>query len=93
MVTSLSVSQKIKKKNFFNLLSKMTVVINMFGGSGCGKSTTAALLFARLKLKGAHVELVREYVKYWAWNDRQVKEFDQLYLLGKQSAYHGLFLG
>jgi hypothetical protein len=71
----------------------MTVVINMFGGSGCGKSTTAALLFARLKLKGAHVELVREYVKYWAWNDRQVKEFDQIYLLGKQSAYESMLYG
>lgn len=65
----------------------MTTVINLFGGSGCGKSTTAALLFARMKLMGLHVELVREYVKYWAWNDRKVREWDQLYLLGKQSAY------
>lgn len=71
----------------------MTVVINLFGGSGCGKSTTAALLFARLKLMGAHVELVREYVKYWAWNDRKVREFDQLYLVGKQSAYESMLYG
>lgn len=70
-----------------------TTVINLFGGSGCGKSTTAALLFARMKLKGLHVELVREYVKYWAWNDRKVREWDQLYLLGKQSAYESMLYG
>jgi hypothetical protein len=71
----------------------MTTVINLFGGSGCGKSTTAALLFARMKLLGFHVELVREYVKYWAWNDRKVREWDQLYLLGKQSAYESMLYG
>ncbi len=71
----------------------MTTVINLFGGPGSGKSTTAALLFARMKLMGFHVELVREYVKYWAWNDRKVKEFDQLYLLGKQSAYESMLYG
>lgn len=70
-----------------------TTVINLFGGSGCGKSTTAALLFARMKLNGFHVELVREYVKYWAWNDRKVREWDQLYLLGKQSAYESMLYG
>lgn len=42
---------------------------------------------------GLHVELVREYVKYWAWNDRKVKEYDQLYLLGKQSAYESMLYG
>ena len=71
----------------------MTTVINLFGGSGCGKSTTAALLFASMKLRGIHVELVREYVKYWAWNDRKVREWDQLYLLGKQSAYESMLYG
>jgi hypothetical protein len=71
----------------------MTTVINLFGGSGCGKSTTAALLFSRMKLLGLHVELVREYVKYWAWNDRKVREWDQLYLLGKQSAYESMLYG
>jgi hypothetical protein len=39
------------------------------------------------------VELVREYVKYWAWNDRKVREWDQLYLLGKQSAYESMLYG
>jgi len=63
----------------------MTLVINLFGGSGIGKSTTAAKIYARLKDMGIETELVREYVKHWAWNNRQVGEYDQLYLLGKQS--------
>lgn len=71
----------------------MTTVINLFGGSGCGKSTTAAALFSLMKQKGYHVELVREYCKYWAWNDRKVREWDQLYLLGKQSAYESMLYG
>lgn len=64
-----------------------TKVINLFSGSGSGKSTTAALLFGEMKLLGYNVELVREFVKGWAWAGRQVKEMDQLYLLGKQTSY------
>lgn len=65
----------------------MTTVINLFAGSGSGKSTTAALLFGEMKLSGINAELVREYVKSWAWNGRKVQDMDQLYLLGKQISY------
>lgn len=68
----------------------MTTVINLFGGSGIGKSTTAAHLFAEMKYAGHHCELVREYVKTWAWQKRQVGPFDQMYLLGKQSKYESV---
>lgn len=71
----------------------MTTVINLFGGSGVGKSTVAALLFANMKIQRLHVELVREYVKLWAWSGKQVRPTDQLYLLGKQSAYESLLYG
>lgn len=71
----------------------MTKVINLFGGSGIGKSTTAAHLFAEMKYRGMHVELVREYVKTWAWQGRQVGPFDQMYLLGKQSKYESILYG
>jgi hypothetical protein len=71
----------------------MTTVINLFGGSGVGKSTVAALLFAQMKIQGLHVELVREYVKLWAWSGKQVRPTDQIYLLGKQSAYESLLYG
>jgi hypothetical protein len=71
----------------------MTTVINLYGGSGVGKSTVAALLFARMKMRELHVELVREYVKLWAWGGRKVRQEDQIYLLGKQSAYESMLYG
>lgn len=70
-----------------------TTIINLLGGSGVGKSTIAALLFAHMKMKGLHVELVREYVKLWAWGGRKVRKEDQIYLLGKQSAYESMLYG
>lgn len=66
--------------------------INLYGGPGSGKSTTAAWLFAKLKLAGCSVEHVGEYVKSWAYARREVKEFDQIYLLGKQMQYEYRFL-
>lgn len=63
----------------------MTKIINLYGGPGTGKSTTAALVFALLKEKGTNVELVREYVKQWAWESRQPVNYDQFYFFGKQS--------
>jgi hypothetical protein len=60
-------------------------VINLFGGSGLGKSTTASLLFGEMKLEGYHVELVSEYVKTWAWQGRRPTGFDQFYIAGKQA--------
>lgn len=44
-----------------------TKVVNLFGGPGTGKSTTAAGLFAELKLRGVNCELVSEYAKDKAW--------------------------
>lgn len=61
-----------------------TVVINLLGGSGLGKSTTAALVFGDLKLKGKDTELVREFVKEWAWQGKQVGPFGQGTLYGHQ---------
>lgn len=64
----------------------MTKVINLFGGPGCGKSTLAAELFVKLKRDGKNVELVREYVKDWAWQNRKVGIYDQLHITGKQAS-------
>lgn len=48
----------------------MTKVINLYGGPGCGKSTTAAHLFALMKHEGYKVELVREYAKELCYTNR-----------------------
>jgi ABC-type dipeptide/oligopeptide/nickel transport system ATPase component len=71
----------------------MTKVINLFGGSGIGKSTTAAHTFAEMKYRKMHCELVREYVKMWAWQNVKPGEFDQIYLLGKQAKYESMLYG
>lgn len=41
----------------------MKLVINFFGGPGCGKSTMASRLFSELKSKGVKCEYVTEYAK------------------------------
>ena len=66
--------------------------INFLAGPGAGKSTTAAWLFSELKSRNYSVELVTEYVKSWATQKRQVSQFDQVYLFGKQMQYEYRFL-
>lgn len=59
-------------------------IINLYSGPSSGKSTTAALLFGALKLKGINCELVTEYAKNLVWAERK-KDFNhQLYITAKQ---------
>ena len=51
----------------------MTTIINLFGGPGTGKSTTAAGVFHALKQRGVNAELVQEYAKDKAWEFEQFK--------------------
>ena len=62
----------------------MTTVVNIFGGPGVGKSTTAAGLFHNLKCKQFEVELVTEYAKDMVWEKRHTIMDDQLYIFAKQ---------
>lgn len=71
----------------------ITTIINLYGGPGTGKSTSAAMLFAMAKQKGVNAELVREYVKEWAWEGRKPGPYDQLYFLGKQARKESLLYG
>ncbi len=59
-------------------------VINLFGGPGAGKSTTAAGVFWLLKNRGLRVELVTEYAKALAWAKRGAELTDQFYIYSKQ---------
>ena len=59
-------------------------VINLFGGPGSGKSTTAAGLFYRLKLKGVECEYVEEEAKQLVWEDREKTLQCQPYIFAKQ---------
>lgn len=40
-----------------------TIVVNLFGVPGAGKSTGAAYIFYRLKINGINAELVTEFAK------------------------------
>lgn len=60
--------------------------INLSGGPGCGKSTTAAILFVELKkiYPNLHIDLVQEYIKSWAYENRKPRGWDQYYCFNKQ---------
>ena len=60
------------------------IVINLFGGPGAGKSTTAAGVFFMMKNAGMKVEFVTEYAKDIVWAGRQKELDDQFYIFAKQ---------
>ena len=72
--------------------------INLFGGPGSGKSTTAAKLFSELKLLrksgkiSQNVELVTEVVKPWAYAGQVPVGWDQLHLFSEQLRREELYL-
>ena len=70
-----------------------TTIINLYGGPGSGKSTSAAYFYYLLKTEGKNVELVREYVKDWAWEGRKISTYDQIYFLGKQVRRESMLYG
>ena len=63
----------------------MTLIVNLFGGPGTGKSTMAADLFARLKWEHKDVELVTEYAKEIVWSENYKALNDQIYIFAKQN--------
>lgn len=63
--------------------------INLFGGPGLGKSTTAAGLFYRMKTDNYKVEFIPEYAKELTYGNDYTKLADQLHILGEQ--HHRLF--
>mgnify|MGYP005840072487 CR=1 FL=1 len=61
-----------------------TIIINLFGGPGVGKSVVAAGVFCLLKKQGIVTELVTEFAKDLTWEKRQTALDNQIYILGKQ---------
>lgn len=60
-------------------------IINLYGGPGTGKSTTAAGLFHLMKLRSFEVELVTEYAKELVWAERHKMFTEQDYIFAKQN--------
>lgn len=63
---------------------KNTLVVNLYGGPGTGKSTNAARLFSMLKDAGVDVELVTEYAKDLVWEDSLSVLDNQLFVFANQ---------
>ena len=64
-----------------------SLIVNIFGGPGVVKSTTAAHLFAELKWRQVSVEHVNEYVKGKVY-EKSFQALDhQIYIFGKQLHY------
>ena len=62
------------------------LVVNLFGAPGSGKSTGAAYIFSKLKMKGiCTCELVTEFAKDLVWENSSSIN-DQIYVFAEQ--YH-----
>lgn len=66
-------------------MEKNTIVINIAGGPGSGKTTVAASVFSMLKAKGYEVENVSEFAKELVWEGRNEAFNDRLYMHGEQN--------
>lgn len=66
-------------------MKKNTIVINIAGGPGTGKTTVAAQLFYKLKEKGFEVENVSEFAKELVWEGRDEAFNDRLYMHSEQN--------
>jgi hypothetical protein len=63
---------------------KKPIIINLFGGPGSGKSTTASGLFYELKTMGLNCELVTEFAKHMTWKEDFNTLKNQIYVFAKQ---------
>ena len=59
--------------------------VNFFGGPGAGKSTGAAYVFSKLKMRGINAELVTEFAKDMVWENNKKVLRNQEYIFGSQS--------
>ena len=66
-------------------MSKKTIVINIFGVPGAGKSTLALGVAHALSVAGHRVELIQEFAKEKVWEEAFKVLEDQNYIFAKQA--------
>lgn len=64
---------------------KTTLVVNLYGSPGVGKSTCASYIYSKLKFNHINSELVTEFAKDLVWENNSTALKDQIYILGNQS--------
>lgn len=65
------------------------IVVNLFAGPGAGKSTTAAAVFAELKMQDVNCENCHEWIKWKVWERHLEIVNNQLFVFANQ--HHLLF--
>jgi len=60
------------------------IVVNLIGGPGSGKSTSASAIFANLKNRDCNVELIHEYAKRIVYRRSPHQLHNQYYISAKQ---------
>ena len=64
---------------------KNTLIVNLYGGPGTGKSSGSAYIFSKLKMAGIDAEYVTEFAKDKVWENNQEAFKCQFYISGKQA--------
>jgi len=70
-------------------VERNTLVVNFYGGPNARKSTTAAAVYAELKMRGINCELVREFAKDLVWEESFRLMENQTWIFGVQ--YHRMW--
>lgn len=63
---------------------KQTLVVNLLGGPGTGKSSVRAGVFHDLKFKGINCEEATEFAKDLTWQKSQFSLQNQIHVFGEQ---------
>lgn len=66
------------------LNKKQTLIVNIFGGPGSGKSIVCANVFSELKWNHYSAEMALEYVKDEVWEENYNAISNQLFIFGNQ---------
>lgn len=74
-------------------MTKKTVIVNLFGGPGSGKSTQSAGLFYKLKMNSFDCELINEYAKWCTWEKNWTALSDQFMVSGQQHYKQHMLVG
>lgn len=61
-----------------------TIIVNLLGGAGCGKSTARAGVYSALSMRGDNVEEVPEWIKQRVYEDNKLVKKDQGYVYCNQ---------
>lgn len=75
---------KVTQEMVDKAIGKKTLVVNLLGGPGTGKSSIRAGVFSELKFDGVDAEEAPEFAKDLTWEKRKIALSNQNYVFGEQ---------